>query len=144
MSAKFPEGGQGHFLPAVYSFCSWAGWFDSYLVEKPRRHIFAWCGSFSTFLSDIIMFQLHTRLTMYYIRPFQYDCTSRWLYVLVLVALRSVLVTSREYTCIFTFYTLLWRRTVCKFQKRKIWGKAFYSFYPYGTICFVTADRKLD
>ena len=22
--------------------------------------------------------------------------------------------------------------------------KAFYSFHPYGTICFVTADRKLD
>ena len=42
---------------------------------------------------------------MYYIRPFQYDCTSRWLYVLVSVALRSVLVTSREYTCVFTFYT---------------------------------------
>ena len=21
--------------------------------------------------------------------------------------------------------------------------KAFYSFHPYGTICFVTADRKL-
>ena len=52
-------------------------------------------------------------------RPFQYDCTSRWLYVLVLVALRSVLVTSREYTCIFKFYRLLWRWTVCKFQKRK-------------------------
>ena len=86
----------------------------------------------------------HTRLTMYYIRPFQYDCTSRWLYVLVLVILWSVLVTSREYTCIFTFYTLPWRWTVCKFQKRKKWGKAFYSVHPYGTICFLTADRKLD
>ena len=62
---------------------------------------------------------IHTRLTMYYIRPFQYDCKSRWLYVLVLVALRSVLVTGREYTCMFTFYTLPWRWTACKFQKQK-------------------------
>ena len=29
----------------VASFCSWAGWIESYLVENPRRHIFAWCGS---------------------------------------------------------------------------------------------------
>ena len=28
-------------------FCSWAGWFESYLVENPRRHIFAWCGSYN-------------------------------------------------------------------------------------------------
>ena len=28
------------------SFCSWAGWFESKLVESPRRHIFAWCGSY--------------------------------------------------------------------------------------------------
>ena len=27
------------------NFCNWAGWFESYLVEKKRRHIFAWCGS---------------------------------------------------------------------------------------------------
>ena len=27
------------------SFCSWAGWFVPYLVENPRRYIFAWCGS---------------------------------------------------------------------------------------------------
>ena len=27
------------------SFCSRAGWFESYLVENPRRHVFAWCGS---------------------------------------------------------------------------------------------------
>ena len=29
----------------VPSFCSWAGWFESYLVENQRRHLFAWCGS---------------------------------------------------------------------------------------------------
>ena len=92
---------------------------------------------------DITIVHMHTQLTMYYIRPFQYDCTSRWLYVLVLVALLSVLITSREYTCIFTFYTLPWHWTVCKFQKRNKWGKAFYSFHPHGTICFVTADGKL-
>ena len=28
------------------SFCSWAGWFESYPVENPRSHIFAWCGSY--------------------------------------------------------------------------------------------------
>ena len=27
------------------SFCSWAGWFESYLVENLRRHVFAWYGS---------------------------------------------------------------------------------------------------
>ena len=27
------------------SFCSWAGWFESYPVENPPRHVFAWCGS---------------------------------------------------------------------------------------------------
>ena len=27
------------------SFCSWAGWFESYKVENPWRHVFAWCGS---------------------------------------------------------------------------------------------------
>ena len=27
------------------SFCSSAGWFESYLVENPRRPIFVWCGS---------------------------------------------------------------------------------------------------
>ena len=27
------------------SFCSLAGWFESYLFENPRRHIFAWRGS---------------------------------------------------------------------------------------------------
>ena len=31
-------------IPA--SFCSWAGWFESYPVENPWRHIFAWYGSF--------------------------------------------------------------------------------------------------
>ena len=93
---------------------------------------------------DITIVHMHTGLTMYCIRPFQYDYTSRWLYVRILVALLSVLVTSREYTYIFMFYTLPWRWTVCKFQKRNQWGQAFYSFHPHGTICFVTADRKLD
>ena len=63
-----------------------------------------------------VLYITHTRLIMYYIRPFQYDWTSRWLYVLVLFALRSVLVTSREYSYIFTFYTLPWRWTVCQFH----------------------------
>ena len=27
------------------SFCSWAGWFESYLVEYLRRHVFVWRGS---------------------------------------------------------------------------------------------------
>ena len=27
------------------SNCSWAGWFESYLVENPRRHVFALRGS---------------------------------------------------------------------------------------------------
>ena len=31
----------------IASFCSWAGCFFSYLVENPRRHVFAWCDSFS-------------------------------------------------------------------------------------------------
>ena len=28
------------------SFCGWAGWLESDLVDNPRRHIFAWCGSY--------------------------------------------------------------------------------------------------
>ena len=28
------------------SFCSWADWFESYLVENLRRHIFPWYGSY--------------------------------------------------------------------------------------------------
>ena len=28
-------------------FCSWAGWFVSYLVKKSRRQVFLWCGSFN-------------------------------------------------------------------------------------------------
>ena len=32
------------------SFCSWAGWFESYLVKNLRRHIFAWCGSYDKLL----------------------------------------------------------------------------------------------
>ena len=30
------------------SFCSWAGWFESYLVANPQRHIFVWCDSVFT------------------------------------------------------------------------------------------------
>ena len=34
------------------SFCRWAGWFECYLVENSRRHVFAWwpftwCGSYN-------------------------------------------------------------------------------------------------
>ena len=32
-------------LKILDTFCSWAGWFESNMVENPRRHIFAWCGS---------------------------------------------------------------------------------------------------
>ena len=42
--------------------------------------------------------QIHTRLTMYYIRALIYDFLSVFLYVLVLEALRSVLETLKKYT----------------------------------------------
>ena len=29
------------------TFWSWAAQFESYLVENPQRHIFAWCGSYN-------------------------------------------------------------------------------------------------
>ena len=86
---------------------------DDNVKSKEKRQNFKICKpiffnrfNFFTILLSFLYF--HTRLTMNYVRSFQYDCTSMWLYVhvLVLVALRSVLVTSREYTCIFTFYTL--------------------------------------
>ena len=35
------------------SFCSWAGWFECYLVENPRRHVFAWCGSIRVHMLEI-------------------------------------------------------------------------------------------
>ena len=81
-----------------------------------------WCFSENHYQHTYI--KKHTRLTMYYIRPFQYDCTSSWLYGLVLVPLRSVLVTRREYTCVFTLYTLPWRWTVLISEAKKI-CKAF-------------------
>ena len=28
------------------SLCSWADWFESYLVENPKRQVFLWCGSY--------------------------------------------------------------------------------------------------
>ena len=34
------------------SFCSWAAWFESYLVENPRRHVFAWCGSYIVYITS--------------------------------------------------------------------------------------------
>ena len=43
------------------------------LLKEPKGKV---CG-----------FLLHTRLSMYIYRPFQYDCTSRWPYELVLVAI---------------------------------------------------------
>ena len=33
-------------ISRLASRCSWADLFESYLVENPRRHIFAWCGSY--------------------------------------------------------------------------------------------------
>ena len=36
-------------------FCSWAGLFESYMVENPRRHIFAWYGFYNFFIIIIII-----------------------------------------------------------------------------------------
>ena len=46
------------------SFCSWAGRFESYLVENSRKHIFAWCGSYNyeTFLNTSNYFCIICRL----------------------------------------------------------------------------------
>ena len=40
-------------IKILASFCSWAGWFESYLVKNLQRHIFAWCGSFNVDLSFV-------------------------------------------------------------------------------------------
>ena len=37
------------------SFCSWADWFEYYLVENSPRYIFAWCGSLN---SKTTLFQI--------------------------------------------------------------------------------------
>ena len=37
------------------SFCSWAGWFECFLVENPRRHVFAWCGSFGPCQANLVL-----------------------------------------------------------------------------------------
>ena len=36
------------------SFCSWAGWFESYPIENPRRHIFTWWGSYNTSRAPVV------------------------------------------------------------------------------------------
>ena len=33
------------------SFCSWAGWLESDLVDNSRRQAFVWCGSYNIWLS---------------------------------------------------------------------------------------------
>ena len=48
------------------SFCSWAAWFESYLVENPQRHVFAWCGSFC---SAVIFMPRHQKVAGYYVIP---------------------------------------------------------------------------
>ena len=53
------------------SFCSWAGWFVSYLVENPGRHIFAWCGSFyveSCLALCVRVAFFHSRLSLWSLR----------------------------------------------------------------------------
>ena len=42
------------------SFCSWAGRFECYLVENPRRHVFAWCGSFHVCCITTCVFTVST------------------------------------------------------------------------------------
>ena len=40
------------------SFCSWAGWFESDLVENLRRHVLAWCGSYISRWETFICFTM--------------------------------------------------------------------------------------
>ena len=76
----------------------------------------------------------HTRLTMYIYRPFQYNCTSRWPYELVFVALRSVVVSLR---CVlvtmpmerFWFRSGLSRRTFIWWMKQGKTGKISQTFW---------------
>ena len=71
--------------------------------------------------------QKHTQLTMYICRPFQYDCALRWPYEIVLVALRSVVVSLR---CVlvtmkrFWFRSGLSTRTVIWWMKQRKNGKS--------------------
>ena len=64
---------------------------------------------------------------MYICKPFQYDCTSRWPYELVVVALRSVVVSLR---CVlvtmerFLFRSSLSTRTVIWWMKQRKNGKS--------------------
>ena len=68
---------------------------------------------------------------MYICRPFQYDCTSRWPYEVVLVALQSVVVSLR---CVlvtmerFLFHSGLSTRTVIWWMKQRKKGKSSQIF----------------
>ena len=39
-------------LKILACFCSWAGWFESYQVENPLRHVFPCCGSYGLWLTN--------------------------------------------------------------------------------------------
>ena len=60
------------------SFCSWPGWFESYLVKNLRRHIFAWCGSYNNneFIQRGNMFGKNASLT--YRPQLQRHVTDKW------------------------------------------------------------------
>ena len=68
------------------SFCSWAGWFEPYLVKNLRRHIFAWWGSYngSTFITTV---RDERRAFGDYQRIFCTISIQRMLWVLVRIAL---------------------------------------------------------
>ena len=64
----------------------------SYILTRVCASMYS---TWTHFVSQYLKYIYHTRLTMYICRPFQYDCKSRWPYELVLVALRSVVVSLR-------------------------------------------------
>ena len=59
-------------LRILASFCSWAGWFEYYLVKNLQRHILAWCGSSKlhvVYSNKRQMSCLMTEPTKWHVRP---------------------------------------------------------------------------
>ena len=102
-------------IKILASFCSWAGWFESYLVENPRRHIFAWCGSY---LNIWFILGWNNKLNLYFENLWCYQASVKWVGVSVYWKMWFVSrfnVISRVYSDMYPY--------VCTFAiQSNVWG----------------------
>ena len=63
-------------LRILAGFCSWTGWFESYLVKNLCRHIFAWCRSFNN--SFHIKWSVQTLCHLFLNKSMQNNWAASW------------------------------------------------------------------